>query len=351
METSTKQSPLHSGILDSNYRKELLGLFFDESGSKAIADRLDELDGLVSLKHQIPDWQMDVINHFTSIKSIKEALFKGLETVFTIEDAKNDDYQEFVEMIFGFMKDVLNFYEDQGQQYQLSELLSERDYLRLWGNFFRVLYKNGGIYSLEQGEVSSRSSAFRKNSDRKSTESRQSGGRKIDGIFSCVKANKLELGAIEGGKKNEASYGTKFITDSLKVAKVLKDMFDLACNEAGLSGSDVNVAREGMETYGFLASGSRIEFVTLRHFGGRFLYFNRGYSASLPLNSDDETLMRIKRILIYFLQRRGQMADGGKFLGKLINISSLEQQKYESFPTLTTPPNSPKSKKVGYLYL
>ncbi|KAF9089925.1 hypothetical protein BGX27_002378 [Mortierella sp. AM989] len=96
MEVLKKQSPLHSSILDSNYRKEPPNLLPDNSDSETFANRLDELVKLVSLKHRIPDWQMDVINRFTSIKSIKEALFKGLDTVFTIEGIAQDGFRNLL---------------------------------------------------------------------------------------------------------------------------------------------------------------------------------------------------------------------------------------------------------------
>lgn len=48
-------------------------------------------------------------------------------------------------------------------------------------------------------------------------------GRKGDGIFR-LKGDRLEFGAIEAGRKWEDKNGRKYITDSLKLSKMLRDM-------------------------------------------------------------------------------------------------------------------------------
>ncbi|KAF9084543.1 hypothetical protein BGX27_003764 [Mortierella sp. AM989] len=363
MEDLKKQSLLHSSILDSSYRDELLNLFLDGRDSQAIADRLDELVEIVKTKYQVPDWQKDVIRRYTSVQAIKETLFKGLDSVFTVEGVSEDVHRRFVEMIFDCMKGVLNFYEDYGQQYQLPVMLSERSYMTLWTNFFRILYKDQ--FNFSAGEVSSKPSAIRKNKNRKKkkknpesasqqsgagsqqsgADNRQSGGRRSDGV-ATTKNNNIEILLIECGPKDNGPNGTKTLADGFKIAKGLKDIYDFIMNEVSLNGGDIAEAMEKIEVYGVLVSGGRIQFVTIRYFGGRFLFFDRGHIESLPLTLNDETLAKIRRMVIYFLQQREQMADCDRVIGKLINIGSLNQQKYEGFPTLTTPPSSPKLKKM-----
>ena len=51
-----KQSPLHSSIIDSNYREELLGLIPDTNDREAIIKRLDELAGSMDPTYDIPKW-------------------------------------------------------------------------------------------------------------------------------------------------------------------------------------------------------------------------------------------------------------------------------------------------------
>jgi len=59
-------------------------------------------------------------------------------------------------------------------------------------------------------------------------------GRKGDGIFR-LKGDRLEFGAIEAGRKWENKNGKKYINDSLKLSKMLRDMlvmFITACNDS-----------------------------------------------------------------------------------------------------------------------
>jgi hypothetical protein len=67
------------------------------------------------------------------------------------------------------------------------------------------------------------SSSIRKNQNRDVTATKAF-GRKVDGIFS--RSSNREYGTIEVGRKDEGAIGTKVLTDGLKTAKVLKDMFD-----------------------------------------------------------------------------------------------------------------------------
>ncbi|KAF9916880.1 hypothetical protein FBU30_001108, partial [Linnemannia zychae] len=243
---------------------------------------------------------MKVIDKFDSIQYIEEDVFESISALPGDNDVKPEEYKKFSFMILDFMRGIVKFYENHRKRNQLIEKMSERSYLKLWSIFFDLLAIKGDYFVIDEGEVSSVASAFRKNADR-GIEDQQSGGHKADGIIYCLSASGMEIGAIEGGRKNEHFYGTKFMLDSLKMSKLLKDMFDFACNEACMRGTSADIARAGVEVYGFLISGWRIEFVSLRHFGGRFMYFKRENVDSLPLRLDNDSLIEIKRILIKFL--------------------------------------------------
>ncbi|GBB92939.1 hypothetical protein RclHR1_02090003 [Rhizophagus clarus] len=64
-------------------------------------------------------------------------------------------------------------------------------------------------------------------SDRKNDAScdadRKKIGKKGDGIFR-LKGDRLEIGAIEAGRKWEGTNGRKYLKDSLKLSKMLRDM-------------------------------------------------------------------------------------------------------------------------------
>ncbi|KAF9918090.1 hypothetical protein FBU30_000378, partial [Linnemannia zychae] len=279
-----RQSSAHSFIWDS--KDDWSNLFPSQEDRSALKDRIEQNP---SMKSQLPFWQRKVIDNFDSIQYIEDSFFESTSILPNDNDVKPEEHKKFSLMIFDFMRRIVNFYEDQGKRNQLMEKMSENSYWKLWNIFFDLLAVKGDYFFIEEGEVSSVASAFRKNADRR-MEDRQSGGHKAD-----------EIGAIEGGRKNEHFYGTKFMLDSLKMSKLLKDMFDFACNEACMKGTLADIARAGVEVYGFLISGWRIEFVSLRHFGGRFMYFKRENIDSLPLTLNNDSLIEIKRVLIKFL--------------------------------------------------
>ncbi|CAG8819835.1 41321_t:CDS:2 [Gigaspora margarita] len=76
---------------------------------------------------------------------------------------------------------------------------------------------------LIRGEGSSMASSDRKNDDTDYEEDRKKIGRKGDGVFR-LNGDRLEFGAIEVGKKWEGRNGKKYITDSLKLSKMFRDM-------------------------------------------------------------------------------------------------------------------------------
>ncbi|KAF9425768.1 hypothetical protein BGZ76_003080 [Entomortierella beljakovae] len=202
-----KQSSLHSFIVDSQDCEGILDLF-DGHDVEAIKGCLQDME--YGNYPTIPEWQMNIINYYNSVSAIKHALFKGLDNTIAIKVEPPVIFQDF------------NY---ENEKLELQDNISERTYLKVLSFFIRVLHKNGNILAFEEGEISSNASAFRRNADR-SKEDRQSSGHKIDGILYCLTASNAEIGAIEGGKKNEYWYGSKVLSDGLKMSKVLKDMFD-----------------------------------------------------------------------------------------------------------------------------
>ncbi|KAF9112444.1 hypothetical protein BGX27_003366, partial [Mortierella sp. AM989] len=342
----SKQSSLHSFIIDSREFNDVTILFPPEDRDE-LKKLLDEAN-LASTEYRLQDWQTNVINYYESISSVDDVYRRGWDNIFTLEGIAPEGHQDFSRFIFDFMNDIFRFYKQygqqkgQGQEFELLDGLSERTYLRLWNIIFKALWINGEVLKLDEGEISSSASACRRNGVR-SLEDRQSGGHKIDGILTAAKA-KTEIGAIEGGKKNESSYGTKYLTDGVKTAKTLKDMFDMACSKAALNG---NLIKNDLEVYGYLVSGLRIEFVTFKYFGGRFFLFKRNYTDDLPPILNNNTIWKVKRVLEEFLLMRKRMEDMATMLEKSIyGKGSKEKKNYVSIPTLTTPPPSPKTKKM-----
>ncbi|KAF9343260.1 hypothetical protein BGX26_006009, partial [Mortierella sp. AD094] len=256
------ESSLHSFILfyGTEQFRNVLGLF-DAEDQEQLQQLCNKADNIYSL----PDWKINVINYFKTPYSVEELVFEGWNHVFRLEGPTPEGYKEFVKMIVDFMNDILVLYKEYGQELVGHEItlttiaISERSFLTLWGVFFKVLSKNNRLIDFAQGEISSIASATRRNAGR-TRDNRQNGGHKLDGIFYATRASQAEFGAIEGGKKNENSYGTKYLDDGMKLAKALKDMFDNVCAKAASNRSDVASLKTKIEVYGFLVSGTKLDF-------------------------------------------------------------------------------------------
>ncbi|CAG8629399.1 11710_t:CDS:2, partial [Dentiscutata heterogama] len=115
-------------------------------------------------------------------------------------------------------------------------------------------------YSIDliRGEGSSMASSDRKNDDTDCEEDRKKIGRKGDGVFR-LNGDRLEFGAIEAGKKWEGKNGKKYITDSLKLSKMLRDMLVQLAKECN---NDEQIVRK-LQTVGMLHSANRFQLLTL----------------------------------------------------------------------------------------
>ncbi|KAF8930129.1 hypothetical protein BGZ58_008444 [Dissophora ornata] len=108
---------------------------------------------------------------------------------------------------------------------------SESWYLgMMWGFFDHfmgvktiLLYKDS--LDCQPDEICLQASSWRKNKGR-SLESKHMMGRKADGVV-VASASRLELCVIEAAKSDNGSTGTKALSDTMKLAKSMKDMSDL----------------------------------------------------------------------------------------------------------------------------
>ncbi|KAF9085879.1 hypothetical protein BGX27_003313 [Mortierella sp. AM989] len=353
------QSGMHSGIIDRHNLATFAQLF--EEGDVGYLKQLAEGPNDHAEDISIEDWKINVINHYMTAYTVEDVVFKGWENLYVLEGSTPQGYRPFVKMIIDFMNDVLETYKEFGEELVGDEIklprgLPEKAYLRLWGIFFRVLSKNCRLVRLAEGEISSTASAIRRNEGR-TRDDRQNGGHKLDAIFYVTRASDSEFGAVEGGKKNENSYGTKYLTDGLKLSKSLKDMFDNICTRALSNGSDVNSLKSTLQVYGFLVSGEKIEFLTLRSFGGRYYFMDKISEHFLPTQLHEDTFSKIRNLLQEFLSIGKRMEKTSKLIvrhvdGEMGTCKSGKQGVKEHMfpPTLTTPPPSPKTKRAKVCY-
>ncbi|KAF9086653.1 hypothetical protein BGX27_003144 [Mortierella sp. AM989] len=351
-----RQSRLHSFVIGPEDFARILPLF-DDIDSEQLAQLVKQLD---SNTDDIPveDWKIKAINHYRTPYTVQEVIFNGWNQSFALEGTKPVGYEAFIKMVFDFMNDVLETYKEFGEELVGDEIklprgLPERTYLGLWGIFFRVLSKNCKLVKLSEGEISSTASAIRRNAGR-TRDDRQNGGHKLDAIFYVTRASDAEFGAVEGGKKNENSYGTKYLSDGEKLSKALKDMFDNICTKAVSNRSDVTSLKSTLEVYGFLVSGEKLEFLTLRYFGGRFYMLQKISEHFLPTHLHMDTFAKIRNLLNEFLLIRKRMEESAQSITSYVDgdkgsYKKQNKQEFEQYPfpqTLTTPPASPRSKKA-----
>ncbi|KAF9414263.1 hypothetical protein BGZ76_004902, partial [Entomortierella beljakovae] len=292
----SKQSSLHSGVIDSRDFHQYIQIFNPEDQLE-ISEVLN--DAFVPQREYIlEDWRYKVMDYFESPASVEDVFRKGWDNIFTLGDIEPEGCLEFCRFMYNCMSDVFRFYKEygqereKGQEYELKRDLPERVYMKLWNAILKALWIDSSVIKFDEGDATSSASTYRRNGVR-SIEDTQSRGHKIDAIIWALKAN-TEFGAVEGGKKNEASYGTKYLNDSVKTAKTLKDMFDIACVNAARHGHDIKC---DMEAYGIVTSGLRIEIVILKYLKGRLFYFKRNFVDELPPILNKTTLWTIKGIL------------------------------------------------------
>lgn len=130
--------------------------------------------------------------------------------------------------------------------------------MNVWGRIVDPAFDNLNI-ELVRGEGMSFASSERKNIKRR-INIRKKIGRKGDGIFR-LRSDRLELEAIEAGRKWEEISGTKYMTDSLKISKLLKDMLDKLIMECKMKEDVV----KKLKVIGILHGANRLQVLTVDH--------------------------------------------------------------------------------------
>ncbi|KAG0224135.1 hypothetical protein BGW42_005313, partial [Actinomortierella wolfii] len=316
--TLGKESSLHSFIID---RPEDVVRLFEEIDSEKVRNGLARQEG------DGPKIQAEeaFIKQYLSTPSMTNtALSRGWNSSAEVESLDENSRKR----LYCAMLSIYTVYEE--IDFKIPTLQSESWFTTVLWSFLPTLMKAGEATSL------------RKNTSR-TLQNRKAHGRKIDGILSCATTH-FEFGAIEAARLNDGPQGTKTLSDTRKLAKVLKDMHDrIAAN----SSKDI---RKMLVTYGFQIASSRLTLYSLhkrhgRHYqlvhDGTFGFpptWDRGGRAAAPIT---ELITRILRLKIDM----EAMAD---------NIVSWTLEAKGGFEkevlvrTLTTPLSSPKHEKMSY---
>ncbi|CAG8473689.1 8463_t:CDS:2 [Ambispora gerdemannii] len=188
---------------------------------------------------------------------------------------------------------------------------------------------------LIRGEGMSLASSDRKNEGR-TISGRKKIGKKGDGIFRITK-DRMEFGAIETGRKWEGLKGTKYLKDSLKLNKMLKDMLTQLVAECDRKD---DIIRQ-LQVIGMLNGGNRLQIITMdtpkgyicRVERGKIYEVNGRLSMSQPLAFVVKEILRTKAIFMQTLD----LINNNK-LSNLFNDDTDDDDVEDNSRSSTPPP-------------
>ncbi|CAG8762403.1 10456_t:CDS:2 [Cetraspora pellucida] len=219
--------------------------------------------------------------------------------------------------------------------------------MNIWSKLIDPTFYNINI-DLVRGEAMSCASSDRKNFIR-TINDRKKIGRKGDGVFR-LRGDRLEFGAIEAGRKWEGQNGTKYLNDSLKLNKMMKDM--IAQLITICDGREELVRK--LEVIGILHGANRIQIITMDYPKGyisrvkhwKFYEVSGRLTKSNPLALVLKEILCAKAIILRTLDLINQKDDVN--LENFLNDSD-EQDGYHTPPSKvnTTPTfETPKTAKT-----
>lgn len=120
-----------------------------------------------------------------------------------------------------------------------------------------------------RSEITCVATAERRNRHRQTVTERSKLGARVDGVVRTISDKTYEFAAFEVGRAQQSSTSTKTLSDSLKLAKVLRDMLrrlhELVDNEEDPTG-------ENIEVPGILTMGLQLQVLrVLRPRGSRYV--------------------------------------------------------------------------------
>ncbi|PKC14036.1 hypothetical protein RhiirA5_284821 [Rhizophagus irregularis] len=207
----------------------------------------------------------------------------------------------------------------------------------IWSPIIDPIFHNSKI-NLVRGEGMSTASSDRKNNKSCNTD-RKKIGKKGDGIFR-LKGDRLEIGGIEAGRKWEGKNGRKYLQDSLKLGKMLRDMLVQLIKECN---GDEQIIRK-LQTVGMLHSANRFQLLTMDIPNGYICRIKRfdiqevaGQINNPPLAFVIKDILRAKAIMMQTLElvqeKKSNLNDLDDFddNGKEVNRS----EQYTTHQTIT----------------
>ncbi|CAG8788497.1 4999_t:CDS:2, partial [Dentiscutata erythropus] len=241
-----EESYLHSFIVN-DIDVATKSLFSDEEWKEITTS-------VVKDKPKLENSLVNLLKKYTvdDVERLRDVLFEP----FMPDGCKYDRKHHFdLDFINGSYRGILRLWEM--EENPINDSLLEGWYeMNMWSRVIDPAFDNLNI-DLVRGEGMSHASSDRKNLTR-ATNDRKKLGRKGDGVFRLRK-DRLEFGAIEAGRKWEGKSGTKYMTDSLKICKMLKDMLNQLAIECGMK---EDLVRK-LQVVGILNGANRIQVMTV----------------------------------------------------------------------------------------
>lgn len=218
--------------------------------------------------------------------------------------------------------------------------------MNIWGRLIDPTFDNNQNINLVRGEGMSYASSDRKNYKRITDEQKKI-GHKGDGVFR-LHGNQLKFGAIKAGRKWEGKSGTKYLNDSLKIKKMLKDMIGqlvIACN------GREDLTRK-LQVVGILYGANRIQVLTMDYTKGHIscIKHRKVHEIAGRLDKSEPLAYALKEILCFkavIKQTLDVIKSKYDVILENFLADSDEKDGYQTLPQTSTPQTfiTPKSKK------
>ncbi|KAG0228015.1 hypothetical protein BGW42_002480 [Actinomortierella wolfii] len=321
-----KESSLHSYVIDN--AKTVIRLFSDKD-KEEVAQLLEEH---IEEEQETENEKAFISKYLSTPQATRSALGQGwLRSTDEGDDALSEDQREW---LFKAMHEIFTAYRCSAFRLPLEE--KEAWYMAALWSFLLPFLNEGNALVYRPGEVISEASTLRKNANR-TLETRRIYGNRIDGLI-CSTMTQLEFGAVEAAKVDEGFQSTKALTDTRKLAKLLKDMHDCI-----ISKTDNPNAIYELETFGLQISRTKITMYRLRKLrvgGPHYQLVNFG-SYICPLVWDEQGLAStaITRLLIAMVALKKSMeAMNAKIAGWTVPPVRIEREPL--IQTLSSPTRS-----------
>nr|CAG8668960.1 7504_t:CDS:2 [Entrophospora candida] len=343
--TLTYESYLHSFIIN-DVDAATISLFSEEEWKEITTSEIKD-------KPKLEHFHVELLKKYTvdNVKELRKALF---EPFVSGEDEYNKNIHFDLDFINYAYRGMLFLWEKEEDPFDPLKLEGWYE-MDVWSRLIDPAFSNLNI-DLVRGEGMSLASSNRKNHGR-SIADRKIIGRKGDGVFRLCK-KRLEFGAIETGRKWEGQCGTKYLADSLKLCKMLKDMLVQLSTECDWLEDFVRK----LQVVGVLQGANRVQVITMDYPKGYVFRVQRRkvhevsgrLTKSVPLALVLKEILCAKSIIIQTLDiiNRKNDVNVENFLDDSYEDEYRTLSTIEAPPTFTTP-NTLRTKDMinkGLLY-